>query len=210
MLIDLIVILFIAISAVLGYKKGLVGILVSFIGFILAIILAFTLQSTLVDYLKNTPISTGINDSIKQNITSTLNTKSEDSQKQFYLNVISKFGTTDKIDELCNNITTFILKIISFIGIFIIVILISFMLQMLLNLVFKLPILSSVNKVGGIFASCIMSIFKIWILLAIISFLSTMNIANGALEYINKTTITKNLYNNNVIVSILSSNLIKK
>lgn len=209
MILDIIVILFILLSAFTGYRKGLIGILVSLVGFVIAIILAFTFQPIVVDYINNnTQISPTINEMVKNGVTKAIEQKTNTSKSNdFYAMVISKFGENQDVDVITKNITSFILKGISFIFIFIIVITITFILQMLLNLVFNIPILSSVNKIGGIGIAAIMAIIKVWVILALVSFLSPFNIVGVITNLINQTTFTKLLYENNVLVSIISSNL---
>lgn len=209
MILDIIVILFIALSALAGYKKGLIGILVSLIGFVVAIILAFTFQSVVVDYLtKNTQVGPTINQMVKEGITNALQEKANNTQgsNDFYKSIISKIGQSNDVDTMAYNVTEFILKGASFIFIFLIVVSIAFILQMMLNLVFDLPILSSINKLGGIGAAGIMAIFKLWIVLALVSFLMPFNLFDWLNNYIQQTTFTKFLYENNIVISILSSN----
>ena len=78
---------------------------------------------------------------------------------------------------------------------------------MILNIVCKLPILNSINKVGGVSLNIIKNIFKIWIILAIISFVAFVPTFESIINLIDSSVITKFLYNNNIIVNILKSTL---
>ena len=114
---------------------------------------------------------------------------------------------TTVVDESANKITMFILKGISFVGIFILVFIICYILRMILNIVFKLPILNSINKVGGVSLNVLKTVFKIWILLAIIYFVSFVPLVDTINNFIDSSVVTKFLYENNIIVNILKSTL---
>ncbi len=213
MIIDIIILLLIILGAFAGYKKGLVGILVSLIGLVLALVLGFILQGPVANYLYNdTGIGNNISENVSNFITDSLDKKSENSQGSdnevsFYAGILKNITNEDQIDDAAKNITMYILKGVSFIAIFFIVFVICYILSMILNLVFDLPLLSSVNKIGGIGAGALKALIKIWILLAIISFLSPIPMVDGVVQYIQKTNLTNYLYSNNLIVSLISSNL---
>lgn len=211
MILDIVVIAFIALSVFNGYKKGLVGILVSLVGFIIAIILAFILQGTVLNYAnQNTQIPSTIEGVVKQGVTRALQDKQDNIQSsdKFYLNIINNFSNTNNVDEISYNVTQLILKGICFIFIFLVVSIIIFILQMFLDLAFSLPILKSVNMVGGIAASLLMALIKIWVILAIISLLSPLGYISSILSLINQSNLTNFLYNNNLILALLGSNKI--
>ncbi|MNP31889.1 hypothetical protein D3C76_1250350 [compost metagenome] len=121
--------------------------------------------------------------------------------------MLLKLTDSQDIDGKANDITLFILKGASFVFIFLVVTTIVFILQMLLNLVFNIPILSSINKIGGVGVAGIMAIFKVWVILAIVSILIQLNIFDFLNNLIQQSTLTKILYENNIIVSIISSSL---
>lgn len=209
MIIDIIVIAYIALSIFAGYKKGLIGILTSFLGFIIAIVLAFALQSTVVDYINNhTHIANTLESGIRNGVNQAIQQKQDNLQStnKFYSSLVDKFSSQTS-DEISYNITQFVLKGASFIAIYIIVLIIVYIIQMLLNILFDLPILKSINKFGGIVINIIMAVIKIWILLAIISFLVPFGAMQQVVDAIENTQITKYLFDNNVIVSILGKDV---
>lgn len=214
MIIDIIVIVLLLLGAFSGYKKGLVGILVSFIGMIIAIVLAFGLQIPVANYLNdNTIIGKSINQTITKGITQTINNKdidkdeNQDKKIDFYDGIIEKITNEDQIASVSNNIVLFILKGISFVLIFIIVIIIFYIIQMVLNLVFNLPILGTVNKIGGVITGILKSLVGIWILLAIISFLSPIQMLNSIVGAINTSFVTNFLYSHNLFVALIMSTI---
>lgn len=210
MIFDVIILSLLAFSAFIGYKKGLVGVLVSIIALAVSIILAIILQGTLSDYLYN---DTTIGKTVETNIQNTLDEQVKNvDTKENKNNFINMFVNTDEITQniekgLSKKITKLVLKGISFAIIFVIVFIICYILSMILNIVFKLPILNSVNKIGGVGLNVIKALIKIWILLAVVSFVTIVPKFEFINETINSSILTKMLYNNNLILIILKSTL---
>ncbi|MEG0872755.1 MAG: CvpA family protein [Clostridia bacterium] len=216
MVVDIIIVGLLALEMFDGYKKGLVGVLVSFASIILSILFAFILQAPLADYIANdTSIGTTLTQTIQTNLEDIArqNAETPDSNKTntFYDTILNSItnGAKDTLtsNESAKLITNFILKGLSFVGVFVIVFIICFILQMILNLVFDLPILSSINKLGGIGIGAIKSFIKISIFLAVLSFIAPMPFAAKAVEIVQNSIVGNWIYTNNIIVSIIQSGL---
>lgn len=217
MIIDIIIIALIALGVFFGYKKGLVGILIGVASLILSIILAFVLQGPVSEYLYSTPVGTSIESKVTEFVNDTLssenneNVDSEDNTKKendFFSKVIQDAtNSEDTVKEASKNITMFILKGITFIGIFILVRIICYILQMILNVVFDLPILHSVNKFGGMAINLVVTLLKLWILLAAIQLISSVVAIDFITNLINQSYLTKLLYENNILLNILQTTI---
>lgn len=217
MIIDIILIALIALGVFFGYKKGLVGILIGVASLILSIILAFVLQGPVSEYLYSTPVGTSIESKVTEFVNDTLssenneNVDSEDNTKKendFFSKVIQDAtNSEDTVKEASKNITMFILKGITFIGIFILVRIICYILQMILNIVFDLPILHSVNKFGGMAINLVATLLKLWILLAAIQLISSVVAIDFIINLINQSYLTKLLYENNILLNILQTTI---
>lgn len=207
MILDIIIIIIFVLSAFIGYKKGLINTLMSVITIIVAILLAFILKNSVADNLyKNTSIGTTLEERISDMISEEIEKSGiEELKNNSIINMIipeEDIGQ-DVTEILAPQITVFIIKGISFVGIFIIVYIICYMLTMILNIVFKLPILGSFNKIGGVITNLIKSLIKIWVILALIYFTSFIPITISLVDHINESVITKTLYDNNIIVNLL-------
>lgn len=209
MILDIIVIALLALSGYMGYKKGLVGILVSFVSLILAIVLAFILQGPISQYLyEDTGMGTSLEQSVKSVVEKNINTEEGESKILFLDKVISDQQEEGSlVDNAAKQLTLYILKGISFIGVLVLVFIICYILQMLLNLVFDLPLLSSVNKFGGVGLNIIKTLVKFWIVLALISFIATIPFIQPIVDTIEKSTVTKLLYHNNMLVTLIESSM---
>ncbi len=206
LVLDIILIALIAFGAFRGYKRGLVGVVVGFASLILSIILAFAFQSIVAEALYNSGIGDSLKEVVQENIQTMLD-NGENVEDSFYGNILNSTITEDKVQQAGEIVTMFVMKGVSFILIFLAVRLICYILQMILNIVFNLPILSSINQIGGIAVGVLSTLIKVWILLAILSFITPLPMFNGIAEYIDNTFLVKLLYNNNLLVTIIRAGL---
>lgn len=208
MIIDIILIALILFSAYRGYKKGLISILISLLALILSIFLGFTLKDSFANYLyENTKIGTTIEQNVDNIITQNINGRAESST--IFEEILSKqeIQNSYEMGQLPKVVTMFALKIISFISILVVVYIICLILQIVLNLFFKLPVISSINKFGGAIINSLQMLLKVWIILAIICFIMPIQKTNNLSNLINNSVITKGLYENNFFVSVIESNI---
>lgn len=209
MIIDIVLIAFVALGAFMGYKKGLINVLTSVIGLILAIVLSFLLQIPVANTLRESDLGNNIYTTVYDGINKAVADQKQDiDNTSFYSTIVKGILSDEQINTQAEKLTMFILKGISFFVIFIIVTIIIFILRTILNIVFDLPILNSVNKYGGLGLGAIKSLVIVYIILALIAFISPMpQVSKNVVQNINKTNITKVLYNNNLLVKIIESNI---
>lgn len=205
-LLDVILVALIAFGAFSGHKKGLIGILVGFASLILSIILAFAFQSVVANALYDSGIGEKVKDVTSENIQQMID-NGENIEDSFYGSIISNTVTQNQVSQAGEVVARFVMKGLSFIVIFLIVRLICYILQMILNVVFNLPILSSINSMGGTVVGILSILIKIWIILAVVSFISPLPIFEGISKFIDNTILLKLLYNNNLLVTIIKSGL---
>ena len=205
-LVDILVILLVVLGAFSGHKKGLVGILVGFAALILSIVLAFMFQSVVADAIYDTGLGQSVAQMAKNNMQDMMK-NGESVDKSIYGKVLSNAFTDDNLTVASENISRFVMKGLSFIAIFLIVRIICYILQMILNVVFNLPILSTINGMGGTIVGGLSVLIKIWIVLALISFISPLPMFDSIISYIDKTFLVKFLYNNNLLVAVVKAGL---
>ena len=182
-LIDILVVLLVVLGAFSGHKKGLVGILVGFAALILSIVLAFMFQSVVADAIYDTGLGQSVAGIAKNNMQDMMK-NGENVDKSIYGKVLSNAVTDDNLTVASENISRFVMKGLSFIAIFLIVRIICYILQMILNVVFNLPLLSTINGIGGTVVGGLSVLIKIWIVLALISFVSPLPMFDSIVSYI--------------------------
>ena len=208
MIIDLILVALILFSAYRGYKKGLISILISLLALILSIVLGFTLKDSLANYLyENTKVGTTIEQNAQSIITQNIDGRTE--SLSLFEEILSnqEIQNSYEVIQLPKVVTMFSLKIISFVLILAGVYIICLILQLVLNLFFKLPVINSINKLGGAVINTLQTLLKVWIVLAIIYFMMPIQKTNDLSDLINNSFVTKGLYENNFFVSIIESNI---
>ena len=205
-ILDLLLVALIALGAFSGHKKGLVGVVVGFASLILSIVLAFGFQGIVSNAIYDSGLGVKVKDVAQENMQKMID-DGESIDNSFYGSIISNVATTDDIGKAAEAVSRFVMKGLSFIAIFFIVRIICYILQMILNVVFNLPILSSINGIGGTAVGVISVLIKVWIVLAIISFISPLPAFEGLTSYIDKTFLVKLLYINNMLVALIKAGL---
>lgn len=218
MVLDIIIIAIALISGFIGIKKGMISIVTKIAGFILATIFAFMFYKSLASHLvANYEFPSKINESIKNAISSQQKETSDTAESEYISlsNIISKFNLTEKInleeeqknlveektlsDAVAEKITMYIMNIISFLIIFLAIIIIAAVLSLILGAIFSLPLLNSLNKTGGFASEIILFVIKLWVVLGVISLLSPMSFMSWIVGLIDNSVIVKFLYNNNLL-----------
>lgn len=205
MIIDIILIALLAFGIIRGMKKGLVGVLLGFACLIISIALAFFLRSPIANALMSTKIADNINNTVSQKLVESMDTYNEgEIQKgDFYSQIKKSIINGESIDVVSRNVTNFILNIISFLIIFVISMILCNVLKFVLNIVFDLPILHSINKVGGGVLGIVSVLLKIMIVFTILSLLSPIEFMRPIDEGIKDSNIAKYLYQNNIILNVI-------
>lgn len=216
MIVDVILILALALSVFIGYKKGFVKVAVKLATFLLAIVLSFLLQSSVAKFIGE---EIGLKNTISITVQSKLTSLTENKEEGLKTDIKMLEKTVDEINSAAedkkaeiiktwsDNIANFVLKGISFIVIFLTVSILMGIIGLILNSVVKLPVLKTLNGLFGGVTEFVLMLFRVMILLTIIYFVSPLEIAEPIIKYINSSCITKLLYENNIIINILGRKL---
>lgn len=215
MILDIILIVVILFGVFIGYKKGFVKVVVKLGTFALAIILAFLLKNSVSEFIgENLGFNNTISAAIENKLENFTESEKEEIDIPILKNTINEINksTEDKKTEMItkwsDKVTNFIVSGISFIAIFVIVSIFMGIIGLILDTVVKLPVLNTLNGALGAGVEFILMMLRIMIVLAIISFLSPLDILSVVTDYINESCITKWLYENNIIITIMGKNLI--
>lgn len=227
MILDICIIILVIIAVFIGYKKGFIKLVAKLVGFFVAIIIAYFLYSKLGNYIYD---NLGIGNNIKQAVTETVekyvdndekltdnkenNNLKNDILEKYIKQIVNEQKIESEvknkrdtiIDQASEKIARFITKGLAFISIFIVVMICIFILSLILDSVFSLPILKAFNKTGGVIVSIILLLLRLYILFAVINFVYPLGVSfiDKVINYIDTTTITKFLYNKNLLVILIS------
>lgn len=220
--VDLIGIIFVLVSAFIAFKKGFVKTFFGFVSTFVAIALAFALCNTGVKIIKN---NTTIDEWLENTLTVALNpSNSEENIESNDENIESENQYEDTLKALPENIKNFvgleeykenakgvlienaketILKVLSWIIIYLLARIILSIICVLFNGIMSIPFLKQINNLTGLILGAILGIFRIYIVLAILSFLITVMPITPVVDLIKSSMIIKFMYENNLLVSLI-------
>lgn len=208
-IIDGILVVLLALSIFFGYKKGLVNVVFNLCAVLVAIVVTFILYkpvSTLV--IENTQLDETIKQTIiEKGITQKKETKVEEgSGLDKYIEKYAQDAITDAknnvVESVADTITNNAVNIIVAIALFIIIRILLIFAKALAEALAELPIIKQFDKLGGVLYGIIVGLLAIYIVLAIIFFIVSINGIDGLSDAIDSSIITKYLYGNNMILNI--------
>ena len=193
--VDIILVVLIALSIFLGYKKGLAQLAIKLCAFIIAILITFILYRPIANLVINTTsIDESIEDSIYNKVTEMIQ---KDDTNELTSDLIES-AKQGMLEQSARELSINIVYAGTAIVLFIIVRIILIFVNALANLIAKLPIIKQANEVGGAIYGLLRGIVIIYLALLIIYFVGEFYPNNIATQSINETTLTKVMYENNL------------
>ena len=138
----------------------------------------------------------------------------EDKQNQNMPNVIVNYindqiekagdeAKTAIVDATARDVTVTIINAASWVVLFILSRIILMFIKGLANLITKLPVIKQFDKLGGIIYGLLEGLVIIYILLAIVSFISPMLSETGIIKGIQDSFVASIFYNNNLLLKLI-------
>ena len=217
LIIDLIIIGILVICVFIGYKRGLTGSILKIVSFILALVIAFILFKPISNFvINNTNWDESLEQAIRQMAVEENNnegTAAEEDQKKGMSDVIMNYineavenaGEEAReaiIDSTARDVAVTIINVAVAIALFIVARIILFLIRGLASLLTELPIIKQFDKLGGIIYGILQSLVIIYVILAVISFISPMIAGTGFIKAIQESNIGSMLYNNNLLLKL--------
>jgi len=205
MILDIILIILFICIILYGYKKGAVGIIAKLVTVILSFAIAYLLAETVGEYISKTSLGIKIQTSITTTISDRLNAQSDSG----IIIKIQEMLKSSSESELTSKTVEYIFVGIGFMSVFIVSRLVLWIAQKILESIFELPVLKTLNKLGGIIASVLLFIIELSIMLTIIKAISTLSFMNAVVNIIDKSVICKAIYNHNIVTDLIVTKFIK-
>ncbi len=208
---DIIIILIMLTFIIIGYKKGLIKVAVSFLSVIIAILITIILYKPVSNMvISKTNIDEKISDAIYskiENIDFQNITEEEKNNNgilaiaEEQINSAIENSVTDIARTISNNLSLTIVEGICFIGLIILIRLGLLILNIFADFIGNLPIIKQFNKSGGIIYGVVEGFFIINLLLAI-AFMLNPIFNDGKIEKcIKQSTLGQTIYENNFITN---------
>ena len=200
---DIVVIAIIALSTFIGYKQGLIKSAIKILSFFIAIIVALVLYKPVSSIIiKTTPIDDNIKNAMIEKITPEGVKQDEEVEipENIGLKIIGE--ATNTIEQIADAFAVKLIEIVTILLIYIIVKIALKFVTALTDIITKLPLLKQANKAGGIVFGIIKGVILVYTILAVVYLISPL-LSKTVPENIDKSIITKTLYNNNIILNII-------
>lgn len=207
-ILDVILIAILVLSIFLGYKKGLIGVVFNFCAFLLAIIITGILYTPVTNIvIKNTEIDDNIRNAIvEKGVIENKETEDENIVNKYiqeYVTTLITNTTNDVVEETAKIVSEKVVAIGVAIVLFIAVRIGLILLKFVIEGIAKLPIIKQFDKAGGTIYGVIRGMFIIYIILAILFFVMSLNNSGMIASMINTSLLSKYLYANNLILNII-------
>ena len=208
-IVDLVILGIILLCIIVGYVRGLTGSLIKILSFVIAIVIAFILFipiSSLV--INNTQIDEELEKSIREMIVQDNENKDEkmpEAITDYIGRQIEQAADSAKetiADNTAREVSITIVKAGTWIILFILARIILICLKFITGLIAKLPVIKQCDKIGGIIYGLIEGLILIYVLFAIISFVSPMT-SGTLVSAINQSYVGNIMYNNNLLLNIV-------
>ena len=210
-IVDLIIVGILVLCVFLGYKRGLTGSLLKIVTFLLALIIAFILFRPVSNFIiNNTKLDENLESSIKSMF---LEVEENDTSSNMptamtdYINKVIEDAADDAktavVETAARDVAISIINLGVVIVVYIIARIILIFVKGIASLITKLPVIKQFDKLGGIIFGLLKALVIIYVILAIISFVSTVITDSGVIDAINQSFIGKGMYNNNILLEIV-------
>lgn len=107
------------------------------------------------------------------------------------------------INSIAIKISDIVIDVFSWILIYFVVKIVSAVAIVIFNGIMKLPILKSINNLAGLLLGAIVGIFRIYLVLAIIYFISSLFTIATVVTAIQQSMLVNAMYNSNLIISLI-------
>ena len=210
-ILDIVLLAIFALSVFVGYKKGLIGVVFNLCAFLVSLILTWILFTPVSNMIiKNTQIDDNIKNVIIEKgviVVESNDKQNEDNQInkyiQEYVSKPIKNTANNAVEETATIISQKVVAIGVAIGLFIVIRIVLIFLKFIAEGIANLPIIKQCNKAGGTLYGVIRGLFIVYIVLAILFFIMSINNAGVIADTINSSIISKYLYTHNIILDLI-------
>lgn len=215
-MLDLILIVILIISVIFGYKRGFIKSVKGTAAWAITIIAVMAAVNPAVELLSSMPIAERINSSVYETVINKIGSISNDELSLSQLTGLPEWavdnadaaligavgavndGIENAVRSVADGITEILIKIIAVTGMFVLLRILLGALFGIAERVFKLPILNGANRGLGAILSLVGAILVVYIVAAAVSIFVNPSVY----EYINKTMLVKEIFNNNILMQL--------
>ena len=194
MIVDFIIVLIIAISTFLAYKKGLVVVAIQLVAAVIAVLITLVLYKPVTNLVVNlTSIDETIQNQILERANDAIENQNENKDKvieSIQKNMLPETARTISINVIQGAVIIILYAIMRIALRFI---------TAIADWISKLPILNQFNKLGGAIYGIVRGIIIVYVVLIAISLIGEVNPENNIYQSIENSSIGKNMSDKNVL-----------
>lgn len=185
-----------------GYRMGLMKMTFFLTSSLALIVIAKLISPVISDtVLKNPSVIHYVDEKLDAAFEKYENTKTEGGEAPDYKEIALR-GVTKQVGKAY--LTPLIIKSVSFLIVYVIAGLILMVIEKSLCLIAKLPVLSSLNRFAGAGVGALKGLIIVWLLFMGLTIFMDKEIPAKALRQIGESLILRELYDNNLIVKLIS------
>lgn len=228
-IIDLVTIGILTAAIVMGKQRGFLKSSYNLLSFVITAVLILTLQQPFCDYLSGSALGESIRAKVSEQVVGSAVSDmpeiegSDDAETAIKVGEVMGLPSfmmdfldeklkkqteaietmkNDALSTLSDAVTELILKIISILLLFILVRVCVFLLLHILNIIFRMPVLKSINSILGIAIGTVNGLIIIYIVCAVVTLLIPTDSVSSIVNMIDSTLITKYFYHNNLLIEM--------
>ena len=199
-----------------GAKRGLVKSVLGLGSIIISIVLALVLYQPVSDFLESSVIGEYVTINVARALEGTESTSSSENVEENadglnlpgeLIGVVTEgidSVKTSAIGALSVSVSQLAINLISMLAVFLIVKLIMWIVTMLLDTISRAPVISMVNKLLGGAFGLISGVLTLYVLLAVLTFVTAVNTENPIVKNVLKSQYASKMYNDNFIVNFIT------
>lgn len=208
MTIDIIIVIFIGVLCLEGYRKGFIKTIFDTLGIVISFFLSKEFYYFVENFLlENTKLFVKLHDyfelKLSENVISSINNNVPVELQKFVNNILIN-EASNGFESFVDNLSLLIMRSISFVITFLIIYAVLLLLTAVVNAIMKLPLLNITNRLFGALMGILKSIMLLYLIFALsaplLSFMQDKPLAQSVL----KSESSKIFYDNNIILNYLS------
>lgn len=208
MIVDIVIVIFTVILCFQGYRKGFINTVFDTLGILISFFLSKELYYFAENFLlKNTKLFVKLHDyfeiKLSANVVNNVN-KNIPVELQKFLNNIIINETNDTFAVFIDKLSLLVMRSISFVITFLTIYAALLLVTVLVNAIFKLPILNLTNRLFGAFMGILKSVILLYLIFALAAPLLSFMPDKALTESVLNSESSKIFYDNNIILNYLS------
>lgn len=210
--------------SILGYKKGLIKTIFSIFSIVIALVLTLIITPQVsIAIQKNDTITESISGKVEQvlhldelsdhKVQEAVSIESLPLPKVIKESLLKNntkegqavLGVSSFTDYLSHSVANMVINALSFVVVFITLLILLKVLCAVLDIISKLPVLKQINRLSGLVAGFVKGVLILWIASLILVLFSSSEIGKSCYKMINESEFLSYIYNNNLLVKYITN-----